>query len=114
MAFSTISKGNWTFSRGIEDLKQIPRTVVRFCKPKDGLRRRGTTYIPVVTIPTFALLLVNQKLKPVHSRKIARNGKVKSRRFRRPHRSIVNTAGSANTQLRMPVPIDASNAEVVE
>jgi hypothetical protein len=45
---------------------------------------------------------------------MARNGKVNSNRFRRPQRSIVNTAGMANTQFKMPVPIEANSAEVVE
>ena len=71
-------------------------------------------YIPVVTIPTFDLVLLNQKLKPVHSRNIARRGRVNSSRFRRPHLSIVKSAGMAKTRLRMPVPIEASQADVVE
>ena len=55
-----------------------------------------------------------QKLKPVHSKKIERKGKVKSSKFRRPHLSIVNRAGMAKTQFRIPVPMDASRAELVE
>ncbi len=45
---------------------------------------------------------------------MARNGKVNSNRFRRPQRSIVKTAGMANTQFKIPVPIEANSAEVVE
>jgi len=55
-----------------------------------------------------------QKLNPVHKRKMARKGNVNNRRTRRPQRSIVKTAGRAKTQFRIPVPIEASNASVVE
>lgn len=68
----------------------------------------------MVTIPTLALLFVIQKLKPVHKRKMARKGNVKSKSTRRPQRSMVKTAGKANTQFKMPVPIEANNASVVE
>lgn len=54
-----------------------------------------------------------QKEKPDQNRNMDRNGNVKRRRFRRPQVSIVKKAGSAKTQLRIPVPIEARRAEEV-
>jgi hypothetical protein len=51
-----------------------------------------------------------RKLRPVHRRVIARNGKVTNKSLRRPKVSIVKTAGSAKTQFKMPVPMEASRA----
>lgn len=47
---------------------------------------------------------------PVHSKKMARNGKVKRSRFRRPQVSMVKKAGMAKIQFRIPVPIEAKRA----
>jgi hypothetical protein len=58
-------------------------------------------------------LFLNQNEKPVQSRVAPRKGNVNRRRFRRPQRSIVKTAGRAKTQLRMPVPMEASRAELL-
>jgi hypothetical protein len=70
--------------------------------------------MPVVTIATLFLLSLIpssiQKEKPDQKRKMARNGNVKSSRLRRPHVSMVKTAGRAKTQLRMPVPMEARSA----
>jgi hypothetical protein len=51
---------------------------------------------------------------PVQSKNTASQGKVKSNKLRRPQRSMVKRAGMAKTQLRMPVPMEARRAEVVE
>ena len=48
---------------------------------------------------------------PIQRRKMHKKGYVKSSSGRRPNLSIVKNAGSAKTQLRMPVPIEARSAE---
>lgn len=87
---------------------------------------RGETYryMPVVIIATlfvlFTLLVPSpppggssmKKLRPVHSNVIARNGNVKISSGRRPNLSIVKKAGSAKTQLSIPVPMEESKAEL--
>jgi len=76
----------------------------------------------VVIIPSRALLVETldpggggsmKKLKPVHRRVMAKNGKVTNKRLRRPKVSIVKKAGRAKTQFRIPVPMEASRAGVL-
>lgn len=78
-------------------------------------------YIPVVIIAVRVTLLETswpggggsmKKDIPVHRWKIARNGNVKISSGLRPNLSIVKKAGNAKTQFRIPVPMDASNAEL--
>ena len=47
----------------------------------------------------------------VQKREMARKGKVSCKKLRRPKVSNVRNAGTAKTQFKLPVPIDASNAE---
>lgn len=70
--------------------------------------------MPVVTSPTFSCVVLAQKENPVQRRNKPRNGNVKSNRLRRPQRSMVNSAGMANNQFKIPVPIEANRAEFIE
>jgi hypothetical protein len=47
---------------------------------------------------------------PVHRRVIQRKGNVTRSKKRLPNVSIVNKAGKANTQFKIPVPIEKSRA----
>jgi len=76
-------------------------------------------YIPVAIMAVRAVLLPPapspiQKEKPVHSREMAKNGNVTSKRKRLPKVSMVKKAGNAKTQFRMPVPIEKRRALVSE
>ena len=72
------------------------------------------TYIPVVIMAVLAIFLfaLIKNDRPVHSNVIHKNGYVVRRRLRRPKVSIVKNAGNAKTQFKMPVPMEASKAEV--
>lgn len=73
-------------------------------------------YMPVVIMPTlsFGLLSGIQNEKPVQKRHNARKGNVTRSKFLLPKVSMVKNAGSAKTQFRMPVPIEAKRADEVE
>lgn len=83
--------------------------------------REGGTYryIPVVIMATLGVLREAvspgaggsiKKDIPTQSRKMASQGNVKISNGLRPNLSIVKNAGSANTQFRIPVPIEARRA----
>ena len=92
----------------------------RAALPKCSEIKMTYRYIPVVIIAVRATLRDTapsdgggsmKKDNPVHKRKKAKKGNVNINNGLRPNLSIVKKAGSANTQFRMPVPIEASNAE---
>ena len=88
---------------------------------KDRITRDTYKYIPVVIIAILGTLRETvspsrggsiKNDMPVHNKVMARNGKVKISRGRRPNLSMVKKAGKANTQFSIPVPIEARRAEL--
>jgi hypothetical protein len=67
--------------------------------------------MPVVIIAVrFVLCSGRKNDMPVHRRVIQRKGNVTRSRKRRPNVSMVKKAGRANTQFKIPVPIENSKA----
>ena len=63
-------------------------------------------------IAVLARVFLMRNDKPVHSIVRDKKGYVMSKSGRRPYVSMVKNAGKANTQLRMPVPIEINRAVV--
>lgn len=112
ICFSRVGKWHWPLTRRIDYSEEILQAKISL---KYSVNRREIKHtIPKATHPILAVVFSIQNENPVNRRKRAMNGKVVSKRLRRPKVSIVYTAGMANKKLMMPNPMLARRAAMWE